>query len=425
MTGRTAKAPRKLVTIPRWLGLCAVVVAGACASDPIELTVDLRTDWQPLSEFVAVQIDLFREPGDAGPLGSNVVTYTLRGTEDFVRGQRVAEYLDVPEGHSFVRVSLLNRAGGVLAERIVDLELSQSYALTVVMTRNCRDVVCPGSGDAPSLRACLDSRCVDPRCRPDTPEYCPPTCEADADCMIDGCAEARCTDGTCLCERLSACYEAGRECDADANQNEEQACGSCALGLQSRSRTCNPETCTWSAWSDFSECLGGGACDAGTVEPETQACGNCSIGSQSRTRTCDSACAWGAWTDWSACAGGGACVAGAVENPSQACGNCSTGTQNRRRTCDSACNWGAWSSWTSCVGGGACAPGATRGGCDSCGEQRCTSSCTWGSTCYPTNQCLYNAGRTFRCCGAGLSEFCLSSCRWSGVCNGTCTSCGC
>lgn len=42
-------------------------------------------------------------------------------------------------------------------------------------------------------------------------------------------------------------------------------------------------------------------CKAGETQSENQNCGRCGTGTQSRTRTCDDKCTWGAWSGWSLC----------------------------------------------------------------------------------------------------------------------------
>ena len=114
----------------------------------------------------------------------------------------------------------------------------------------------------------------------------------------------------------------------------------------------------------------------------------------------------------------GACAPGAVDTV--ACGNCNTGTKSR--TCTGSCTWGAYGG---CSGGGTCSPGATMGGCDPCGEEVCQSDCKWGA-CQPLagKQCLYKAGKDYKCCGSEEWQFCdEATCDWF-PCAG-CSGCGC
>jgi hypothetical protein len=42
-------------------------------------------------------------------------------------------------------------------------------------------------------------------------------------------------------------------------------------------------------------------CQLGETQSENQSCGRCGTGTQSRTRTCDDKCTWGAWSNWGIC----------------------------------------------------------------------------------------------------------------------------
>lgn len=42
-------------------------------------------------------------------------------------------------------------------------------------------------------------------------------------------------------------------------------------------------------------------CKAGEQQTENQSCGRCGTGTQSRSRTCDDNCTWGAWSGWGTC----------------------------------------------------------------------------------------------------------------------------
>lgn len=42
-------------------------------------------------------------------------------------------------------------------------------------------------------------------------------------------------------------------------------------------------------------------CKLGEEQLENQSCGRCNTGTQSRKRSCDASCTWGAWSEWSLC----------------------------------------------------------------------------------------------------------------------------
>ena len=372
-----------------------VALGAGCSEEPIELTVDVRTDYVPVADFDVVETEVAGSPFEAtATAGADAVTTAVRVSDDFFEGARVAEIADLAPGRMFVRTRLKLR-GAIIATQIVDLQIAESYALTVVMTRNCRSITCPEAGDPEGFTACLDGECVDPRCTPSTPEHCGAVCSADSDCPSGpGCASARCVRGVCLCEAPHGLVDGG-----------------------------SPDGGT-------SECV------VGETEEEMQPCGECGEGTQTRTRACEMGTefgVWGAWGAWGTCDTPATCSPGATESDMRACGNCNSGRETRTRSCDAAtCMWGAWSAFGACTGASGCAPGATMGCAngDSCGHRVCQGDCTWGG-CEARVQCLRirpgtsgPEGNNWRCCGSSRWQFCLPSCTWSTDCV-SCSGCGC
>jgi hypothetical protein len=135
-------------------------------------------------------------------------------------------------------------------------------------------------------------------------------------------------------------------CTPGDTGSEDVTCGACAAGTATRTRTCESD-CTWSDWSEPSECQIDVACQPGQTGMQMQNCGACMTGMQTQTRTCTDSCTWGAWGAWSQCTGvTAACTAGATETRSVAC-PCS-GNKSQRRTCSSTCAWGGWTDTSSC-----------------------------------------------------------------------------
>lgn len=324
----------------RSVALASMLLLAQACGEPAELTVDLRTDWKPFVEFDAIETRLSRVPfGEADESQIRRIRSEVRPGDDFLVGTRVAELDHVELGRSFIRVALLDARGGLVADRTVDLVLQESFALTVVITRNCRDLFCPGPGDAEELTACLDGRCVDPRCTSSTPEHCgEPSCTVDSDCATGlGCTAARCIDAVCLCDSLEMTADAGP-------------------------RDAGPPR-------DGGSCTGG--CTPGETETETETCGECGEGMRTRTRTCGDDCTWGAFGAWSECATDAECSPGQTDSESRSCRGACGGTEVRRRSCDaSTCRWGRWGSFggcpSICCGDGACNGDETCTSCTDC-----------------------------------------------------------
>ncbi|HEY8426854.1 MAG TPA: hypothetical protein VIL20_00705 [Sandaracinaceae bacterium] len=365
--------------------LCLLLLA-ACDARPVELSVDVRTDLAPVTDFASVRVEL--HPGQGRTF--DPVTRPARSADRFFDGVRVADFTGVPLGASRVRAALLDAAGDEVLARNVDLTIDGDYALTVVLSASCVGRSCPGAGEPASHTECVSGECVDPRCGGPDPEGCGDvSCATPADCALD--CVAACIAGACVC--IGSREDAGSPGPTDAGPRDAGPCP--------------------------------GECTPGETDEETRPCGECNEGVERRVRTCGDDCRWGAFSAWSACETSAQCSPGQTERESRACGNC--GTQSRSRTCDpSTCTWGAWTAYGDCTGEGVCTPGATRAGsCDGCSHQVCTSSCTW-SACQlrPGNQCDWERGTNWRCCGSNRWQYCLSSCRWSTDCE-PCTGCGC
>ncbi|MEZ4230091.1 MAG: hypothetical protein R3B89_13020 [Polyangiaceae bacterium] len=66
------------------------------------------------------------------------------------------------------------------------------------------------------------------------------------------------------------------------------------------------------------------------------------------------------------------------------------------------------------------------GACDSCSEQVCQNDCSWGGCELKVgNECDWNMGHHWRCCGVDSWQFCLSSCKWSTACETNLTNADC
>ncbi|MBX3273976.1 MAG: hypothetical protein KF729_27170 [Sandaracinaceae bacterium] len=205
----------------RALPLLAAALLAACSAPP-RLVIELRTDLTPGLEFTQIVTHVSRErPGaerDQVRREAGMVVDVAPGDPRFLDGVRVADLPSVPPGLYWVEVLLRGADGAVVATGVLGpIEVVADTARTVRITRDCRDVECPGSGP-PAFLACLQGRCVDPRCSPEEPEYCPPvTCETDPDCAPPAitCADTRCVTGTCFVYSTGARCPDGSYCHPD------------------------------------------------------------------------------------------------------------------------------------------------------------------------------------------------------------------
>jgi hypothetical protein len=183
--------------------LLGILLLASCGGEEqVELLVELRTDYAPGAEFTGVRTEL----ADTGRSADFVATRE----DDFFAGVRVAELGGVSPGQRLVRVSLLG-ADGALATRDVRVDHERSFALTVVMTRDCEGVSC-GDGET-----CVGGRCADVSCSEENPAACPAAeCSGAGDCpMAAGCATSRCITGTCLFDRDDSVCGSTQYCEPE------------------------------------------------------------------------------------------------------------------------------------------------------------------------------------------------------------------
>ncbi len=186
------------------LGL-AVLLAGCPSGEELEFVVQLRTDFVPNLEFSEVEV--LRERT------STTVGRVVEPGTDVLAGWRIAEFAGV-SGTETIRVRLLAADGRRVIERRQVVQIQGTTSTTVVITRNCAEVVCEDGLE------CLDGRCVAPGCSPQHPELCVGTflCDRGEDCPAPAaaCAVGACLDGTCFQQAL--------ECPGELLCSPERGC---------------------------------------------------------------------------------------------------------------------------------------------------------------------------------------------------------
>ncbi len=331
---------RGMACIPGLL-VAGVLATGACSSQS-ELVVDLETDLVPGVEFARVETSV------AGASGASAGATRIDGAasygEDFLSGRSIADLTGLDSGRADVQVRLLDASGRLVVARRTIVEVSGRFAVTVIITRDCRSVSCPGVGGDPNATQCLGGRCVPPECSPDALVTCGGAlCAADSDCPQPAahCARARCdaASGVCLITPASGGCGAGTFCDPDLGC--QPVPGSDA-GMPT------------DAGVD-SGCAGGGPCDTGN--PCERGTTDCSSGSP----VCVSAGPASAGIECRASAG--PCdVAESCDGASTTCPpdgfapsgtSCTGGSCDGTGTCVAGCDAG-----TPCATGNPCAVGA-------------------------------------------------------------------
>lgn len=184
---------------------CALITLFACSSDAGSLAVDLRTDLVPGVEFDRIEVQV----------GASVESAMVM-SGDFLRGVRVAAFDDLSPGAQTGELRMRALSGAVISRPFQAEVRGASSVITLVVSRDCRNVDCPG--DSAGLgSACLGGRCGDARCSAETPEFCVETseCETATDCPdAAGCSSALCELGACLYADSGDC-EASEYCDPE------------------------------------------------------------------------------------------------------------------------------------------------------------------------------------------------------------------
>lgn len=383
-----------------WLG--AWWLAG-CGADPVSLSVDVISDWEPGIDFVAVETEVSKRPFEGADSGEiRQATLRVTGTESFLEGVRVADLDDVGTGRTFARISLRDAAGRAIASRVLDVVLDRSFAATVLLTRSCRDVECPAPAGAPELSECQGGECVDPRCSPSTPEYCPPPrCDGDADCAdeLPTCGGERvCRRAYCLCRESMLPPDAGFDGGRDGGFDGGPACPT----LDCANPACDGMPCDDGDACSTGEVCGSGACSGGTNVA-------CDDGNACTDDACDPAtgCVFtnnaapcddgNACTTGDACSGGACAGGGSVScNDGNACTNDSC---NPASGCVFANNTASCNDGNPCTSGDRCSGGSCRGGGNAANGTSCGGAgvvCCGGS-------CVNTNGNASHCGGCGVN----------------------
>jgi alpha-tubulin suppressor-like RCC1 family protein len=191
--------------------LLASVFAGSGCTSDAELTVSLRTDLAPGFEFQSVRSELFRSDGS----DPRMAIQNVGPTSDLIAGETIATFGGLEDGSYVLTTTLRDALGATTLERLTRIEVSGATGVTVLMTRDCRGFVCPGSSG--SGEACFAERCVDAECSSESSDLCgEPECSADTDCEgLAACSEARCLDGACFYARRDSDCAADEWCNVD------------------------------------------------------------------------------------------------------------------------------------------------------------------------------------------------------------------
>lgn len=425
-----AAVPRLLVAV-----LLSALAAGVgCGDSDPDLIVELKTDFVAGGDFTRIRTTLV-PTGSAG--SGREADQTASFGDGFAAGRRIAEFEGVQRGVYLVRVQLSGPDGLPIIERTVRVNVSESTGVTVLITRSCRSVVCPGTGDSGDLTECLSGVCVPPDCRPGAPNSCGEgVCGDDLGCEASApCARAVCDEGTCFATLVNGACGPTEWCDPDVGCRPRGAgspdggvpdAGSCMVNADCNDAVdCTIDVCAGGACQYTADdagcteasdgiCIEGFGCQYSGCTPSTCIAGDCEVARcEGDTCVLESAC------DTAEMCCGGACVAAGCDddNPctDDACG--AAGCTNTPNT--EACDDGVFCNGPDTCSGGTCAQSAG----DPCpGMTVCEESSSTCTGCGGDGDCPADIPRGFGSCG-GFSGTCdLTGTRSQTVTSFTCVS---
>lgn len=422
--------PRLLVAVL----LLAPAIGLGCGDDAPDLIVELKTDFVAGGDFTRIRTTLV--PTGAAGSGREFDQPASFG-DGFTSGRRIAEFEEVQPAVYLVRVQLAGPDGLPIIERTVRVNVSESTGVTVLITRSCRSVVCPGSSDSAELTECLSGVCVSPDCRPGAPNSCGEgVCGDDLGCEVNApCARASCDEGTCFavledgacaptewCDPDFGCRPRGDEtldggvpdaggCMVNADCDDAIDCTVDVCAGGSCENTADDAACTEA--SD-GMCIEGFGCQYGGCTPSTCIAGDCEV-ARCEGDTCilETACA-----GTQMCCGG-ACVAAGCDD-ADPCTDDSCGASGCVNTPNSdTCDDGVFCNGADSCSGGTCSVNAG----DPCpGMTMCQEGSRTCTGCGDSGDCPAEIAGGFGSCG-GFSGTCdLTGTRSQTVTSFTCVA---
>jgi hypothetical protein len=377
--------------VPRLLASALAVSAGCTGSD--DLFVDVRTDLLAGPDFDRVRVELLDSRPGAGPeIGARIAESAAGPGDPFESGVRAAEYGGVEARTYALRVEL-REGPRAIAAALSLVRVTGDTTVLVTITRDCRDLLCPGPGDGEDAVSCLGGRCVTPECAGGDPATCPPAeCAVASGCSPPAlCARAECTTaGICFDVPDHERCAAGELCDPD------RGCVSVAGTDAGIDAGTTPDA---GADAGSPAIDSGPACEC--TPGASRDCGRCG------RQDCGSDCQWEA-----GCRGeSGVCMPGERGGTYDAvCPYPVCGTDQCWDECTEDCTWGRGGCENMCTGGSTChlsgtpqcATGSTCADLNGPGGMRACS----GGTCSTRTGCTTNYSRQCTCSGGTCGTAC-------------------
>ena len=300
--------------------LCSLV---ACQSaDTVSLTIFLRTDYQPIRDFINVEVLVDR------------ITESSRAdiSAEYVNpGKELATFskLATSERRSVV-ISLIDAQQTILGTSTVVIEHVKDLVLTVSITRDCGGVVCEDKNGR--AQRCLDGQCVDARCASGQETFCLDAnarCDTNDDCSTSSpCARPTCVHGVCFDDTgTAAMCDVGTVCDFESGCVPDPDTCTTADSCSRRSE-CIPTSCVENLCI-YRLAASGTLCDGGQSTCQQGVCqsADCANGVKDNDETdvdCGGSC--------TACDDGGVCNLD-TDCKSMVCDDLGSGTCEAADTC--------------------------------------------------------------------------------------------
>ena len=258
------------MTLSRWANLlvlgATLSVLGSCAGrDTVSLRIFLRTDYQPLREFISAELVVDAQPESR----------LARIDGGYIRpGEPLADFASLaPADRRAVTVRLLRLGGNLLAESTVYIQHDRDLVLTVAVTRDCGGVTCDDIGGLPAR--CLAGKCQDARCLSGNEPFCEKAeCTIDEDCEPESpCAKPTCEAGVCFSDGEQSSCPHPLVCDVESGAcfqppTECQIADDCTFTSECTIAECALDLCIYKPAADETPCSAG-KCMAGSCVTDT------------------------------------------------------------------------------------------------------------------------------------------------------------
>ena len=320
----------------------AFLLSSCAGQATVDLTVKLRTDYQPLREFLSAEVIVDADPQD---LIAEVDGQYVRPGVELARFEGLA-----PNEKRAIKVTLKRLGGKELISTTVLIEHLKDTVITIAITRDCSNVTC-GEKNGIAQR-CLSGLCMDARCIKGDEPYCSELlsrCNSDGDCKPAApCAKATCEAGICFSDAQNSLCAMDEVCDIDeatcvpaSTPGECMADAACTDGMGSDGCIIGQclvevEACLYTLAPDGQTCATDGMCQKGICMVPADSCTNGVLDTGEMAIDCGGGCP--GCPDGTMCLVPDDCASGVCDdkgsNTCEAADTCGNGLIETGESCD-------------------------------------------------------------------------------------------